>query len=202
MAFSQWKSKILKLPRSPSETVGSVRVANEQPVEQSAVPSHIRRDPSRKESKRHDPDDRPPPVRRDFSRKEGRRAGPDARPMPPQRIPSVQTRYMDMLLAQDNIPRLHNILASLFQWILLAGYLVLPATFNSINRSKDVQSSSDSGNFAAKAALATVRNVPLLYIGAFSAGIGLIGKTWLWCAHRPNYVWLVNKIFLYPIPIQ
>lgn len=120
----------------------------------------------------------------------------DGRPQPLQRIPSVQTRYMEMLLSQDSIPRVHNILASFFQWIMLAGYLVLPATFNSIENSSDVQSYSNNGNAAAKAALTVVKNVPFLYVGAFCAGIGLIGKVWLYFEHRGNYVWLVNKIFM------
>lgn len=221
MSASYWKSKFSRSPRPHRGANDSVHVADQQPIEQSATPRPIRSDPSheisksantdgrptsinrgssRIESRRTNPTDRPSPIRHDFSRNEIKRAGPNGRPVLPQRIPSVQTRYMDMLLAQDQIPRLHNILASLFQWILLAGYLVLPATFNSIKQSKDVQSSSDSGNFAAKAALTTVRNVPLLYVGAFCAGVGLLGKAWLWFAHRPNYVWLVNKIFMYAIP--
>ena len=52
------------------------------------------------------------------------------------RKPSVQTRYVDMLLHLDTIPRLDNILASLFTWLLLAGYLVFPATFISLSESK------------------------------------------------------------------
>ena len=130
------------------------------------------------------------------SRNTSRTNASDGRPRPPQRIPSVQTRYMDMLLSQDTIPRLHNILASFFQWILLAGYLVLPATFNSISESNEVQTSSQGGNIAAKAALTVVKNVPLLYVGAFGAGVGLTGKACLYFVHRRNYIWLVNKIFM------
>ena len=120
----------------------------------------------------------------------------DGRPGTLQRIPSVQTRYMDMLLSQDTIPRLHNILASFLQWVLLAGYLVLPATFNSIRNSDQVQSSSEDGNIAATTALAAVKNLPLLYVGAFCTGIGLLGKFLLFLRHSKNYVWLVNKIFM------
>lgn len=139
----------------------------------------------------------PTNPRREFSRKASKRAGTDLRPGQLQRMPSVQTHYMDMLLSQDTIPRWHNISASFFQWVLLAGFLVLPATFNSISESDRVQTSSEAGNLAAKAALAAVKNVPLLYVGAFCAGVGLLGKVWLWIAHFRNYVWLVNKIFMY-----
>jgi len=140
------------------------------------------------------------PITSDFQPKPVRRITKthtsNGRPGTLQRIPSVQTRYMDMLLSQDTIPRLHNILASFLQWVLLAGYLVLPATFNSIRNSDEVQTSSEDGNIAAKTALAAVQNLPLLYVGAFCTGIGLLGKFLLFLRHAKNYVWLVNKIFM------
>jgi hypothetical protein len=36
---------------------------------------------------------------------------------------------MNMLLSLDTIPRLHNILASFFGWIILAGFTIFPGTF-------------------------------------------------------------------------
>jgi hypothetical protein len=36
------------------------------------------------------------------------------RPVAPVRQNSIRTRYMEMLLAMDTIPRLHNILSSFF----------------------------------------------------------------------------------------
>ena len=44
------------------------------------------------------------------------------------RMPSIHTRYMEMLLHLDEIPRIYNILGSLFTWIILAGFLVVPGT--------------------------------------------------------------------------
>lgn len=41
------------------------------------------------------------------------------------------TRYVNMLLALDDIPNYWNLLASFFTWILLAGFLLFPGTFNS-----------------------------------------------------------------------
>ncbi|KAG8221529.1 hypothetical protein J3R82DRAFT_1747 [Butyriboletus roseoflavus] len=43
----------------------------------------------------------------------------------------VQTRYVNMLLALDDISPLFNILAAFFTWILLAGFLLFPGTFAS-----------------------------------------------------------------------
>lgn len=45
---------------------------------------------------------------------------------------SVQTDYMNMLLALDAVPRLDNLLASFFTWILLAGFVLFPGTFTSL----------------------------------------------------------------------
>ncbi|KAF3036870.1 hypothetical protein E8E11_003199 [Didymella keratinophila] len=64
-----------------------------------------------------------------------------------------------MLLGLDTVSPFHNILASLFVWILLAGYIVFPATFNSLQKS----SYDAKANTALKAeALKTARNLPLL----------------------------------------
>ena len=41
------------------------------------------------------------------------------------------TRYVNMLLALDDIPNYWNLLASFFTWILLAGFLLFPGTFTS-----------------------------------------------------------------------
>ena len=43
----------------------------------------------------------------------------------------TQTRYVNMLLALDDISPLFNILAAFFTWILLAGFLLFPGTFAS-----------------------------------------------------------------------
>ncbi|KAF9737677.1 hypothetical protein PMIN03_000147 [Paraphaeosphaeria minitans] len=115
------------------------------------------------------------------------------RPSLQRRRTTAQTRYIDMLLELDAVPKLHNILASFSTWILLAGYIVFPATFSKLD-DKALDAKADS---ALKAhALATVRNVPLLYVAAFACGVGAAGCAWLWCKHRGNYVWVINRIFL------
>ena len=98
-----------------------------------------------------------------------------------------------MLLGLDAVSPLHNILASLSVWILLAGYIVFPATFNSL------QKASYDANADTKLkseALQTARNLPLLYVAAVACGIGIAGCVWLWWTHRKNYVWVINRIFL------
>ncbi|KAJ7901588.1 hypothetical protein B0H13DRAFT_2663928 [Mycena leptocephala] len=75
-------------------------------------------------------------------------------------------RYMNMLLALDGIPRLHNMLAAFFTWILLAALC----------------SSRD--------------HVPLFVIAFVCSGIGVLGMLWLWWRWNRNYIWLNNRIFL------
>jgi hypothetical protein len=68
---------------------------------------------------------------------------------------AVLTQYEEMVLqGLDMIPLWNNVLASFFTWILLAGFLVLPASFSSLD---SVMTSS--GNL--KKVLHAVRNLPL-----------------------------------------
>jgi hypothetical protein len=106
---------------------------------------------------------------------------------------TARTRYIDMLLGLDHVSPLHNILASLSIWILLAGYIVFPATFNKL-QNEDLNRKADTS--IEKHALNTVRNVPLLYVAAFACGLGILGCLWLWWQHRKNYVWVINRIFM------
>ena len=42
----------------------------------------------------------------------------------------MQSRYTDMVF--EEVPRTHNLLSGLFTWILLAGFVVLPGTFSTL----------------------------------------------------------------------
>jgi hypothetical protein len=115
------------------------------------------------------------------------------RPDLQRRRTTARTRYIDMLLGLDHVSPFHNILASLSVWILLAGYIVFPATFNTLQKDKyDDKADTELEQHA----LDTVRNVPLLYVAAFACGLGVAGCLWLWWQHRKNYVWVINRIFL------
>ncbi|KAF2814790.1 uncharacterized protein BDZ99DRAFT_485369 [Mytilinidion resinicola] len=105
---------------------------------------------------------------------------------------------MNMLLALDTIPRLHNILASAFTWILLAGYVIFPGTFTSLQNS-DVINDSKSKSEAESTGKEVLRHVaflPLLWVAAVCCIIGASGMCWLWWRWSENYVWLLNRIFL------
>lgn len=106
---------------------------------------------------------------------------------------SVQTRYMDMLLSLDTIPRLHNILASFFTWLLLAGFLVFPGTFTSI---ASLGNDPNIHSQTAAKILRSVKHVQLLVVAGVCSGFGAGGMICLYWRWRQNFVWLLNKIFL------
>ena len=109
---------------------------------------------------------------------------------------SIQTRYIQMLLEQDNIPRIHNILAAFFTWILLAGFVIFPGTFTQVQKSQTLASASDTGSEAQRKLLSLIRNAPLLWIAVACCVLGVLGMVWLWVRWRHNYVWVINRIFL------
>ncbi|KAK5467750.1 hypothetical protein LTS15_000723 [Exophiala xenobiotica] len=116
---------------------------------------------------------------------------------PLARVPSTPTRYMEMLLHLDEIPRMHNILASLGTWIILAGFLVVPGTFTTFKQSKAFQEADDNnGDEVAHAIVHSIANIGLLWFSGSFCVIGTAVCLWLWVWWRHNYVWLVNKIFM------
>jgi len=98
---------------------------------------------------------------------------------------------MNMLLDLDAVPRMHNLASSLFTWILLAGFVVLPATFTSIEEVQEDGRSQIEVNV-----LRVVKNLPVLVVAGVLCAIGVLGMLGLWWRWRDNYVWLVNRIFM------
>ncbi|KAF8066775.1 hypothetical protein FPV67DRAFT_1417146 [Lyophyllum atratum] len=103
----------------------------------------------------------------------------------------MDTKYMNMLLALDSIPRLHNMMASFFTWILLAGFVLFPGTFTSLQNAQ-----ADISSEVGKHIINAVTHVPLFVIAFICCGIGAGGMCYLWWRWMYNYVWLVNRIFL------
>lgn len=96
---------------------------------------------------------------------------------------------MEMLLQLDLVPRTHNILSSFFGWLVLAGFVVFPGTFTSIEKL-----STESAT--ANAILDRFQNLPLLIVASVACGLGALGLLWLTFRWRQNYIWLLNRIFL------
>ena len=72
---------------------------------------------------------------------------------------SIETRYEQMLL--DEVPWYLNLVAEFAHWALLAGYLVIPGTFTSLQKPDALEKSLDKTE-AGKAIFNTIQNPPLV----------------------------------------
>ena len=116
----------------------------------------------------------------------------------------VRSRYAEMVF--EDVPRAHNLLSGLFTWILLAGFVVLPGTFASLE-----SNSTTAGEF--NKVLHSIHHVSLcvhflstsvyssdvlsrLSIAFGCCAIGALGMLIFWWRWAHNYVWLLNSIFV------
>ncbi|CAG8236868.1 unnamed protein product [Penicillium olsonii] len=107
----------------------------------------------------------------------------------------LETPYVRMIVEADKIPWEYNVLASSANWVLLAGYLVVPGTFTSL-RNSDAVSDTLSQNSAGSAILNTIQNPPLLAISCVLFVIGTVIMGWLFRKHQFNYIWLTSRLFI------
>lgn len=112
-------------------------------------------------------------------------------PLPAESLSS----YERMVVESHEVPLRWNFLASISNWLLLAGFIVFPGTFTSISRSRLLDH-----NQAGRVIQRAVRNVPLLYIGSLSCIVGILGILWAWWNLKHNWFWLVYRIFLSVCP--
>ncbi|GFG16466.1 conserved hypothetical protein [Aspergillus lentulus] len=109
---------------------------------------------------------------------------------------TIETEYVRMLLELQDIHWLYNFMASLAAWMLLAGYLVIPGTFTSLQRS-DTITNKMAQNDADKAVLKTIQNPPLVAIAWVLLSIGVATMSFLFYRWRRNYLWLISRLFMY-----
>ncbi|KAL4745465.1 hypothetical protein BDW72DRAFT_208186 [Aspergillus terricola var. indicus] len=108
---------------------------------------------------------------------------------------TVETEYVCMLLELQDIHWVYNFAASLANWVLLAGYLVVPGTFTSLQKSDSITDKLSQNN-AEKAILETIQNPPLVAIAWSFLGIGIGIMSVLFYRWRRNYLWLINRLFI------
>jgi hypothetical protein len=96
--------------------------------------------------------------------------------------------YTQMVLESDRVPSKVNIAAALCCWWAMAGFLVLPGAFTSLEKSKALQAQPDLEQHI-KIAL------PLVAVFCFISGAG--GICYLWRRFRHNYIWLSNRLMMY-----
>jgi hypothetical protein len=109
---------------------------------------------------------------------------------------TIETEYVRMLLELQDIHWLYNFMASLAAWMLLAGYLVIPGTFTSLQRSNTITNKM-AQNDAEKAVLKTIQNPPLVAIAWVLLSIGVASMSFLFYRWRKNYLWLISRLFMY-----
>lgn len=107
----------------------------------------------------------------------------------------LESRYVRMIIEADEISWQHNVLASAAHWTLLAGYLVIPGTFTSLQKSDAIQNGLTK-NKAGDLILNTIQNPPLLAMACVFFSVGLLSMGWLFYKYRANYIWLINRILM------
>ncbi|KAJ4329636.1 hypothetical protein N0V87_010698 [Didymella glomerata] len=100
-------------------------------------------------------------------------------------------RYNDLIVESYNTPEKFNILAAASLWTLLAGFVVFPATFTSLQNAASLSSSAPG-----RVVQRTIQNIPLLVMAVFFFVVGLIGVGWLWQQRRRQHLWLADRLFL------
>jgi hypothetical protein len=108
---------------------------------------------------------------------------------------TVETDYVRMLLELQNIHWGYNALAGFAAWILLAGYLVIPGTFTSLQKSDTFQGKEAQDDMES-VVQATVQNPPLVAIAWTFLAIGSGTMGLLFYRWRNNYIWLINRLFM------
>jgi hypothetical protein len=118
-----------------------------------------------------------------------------------EKAPARETEYMGMLLHQSQvIERLPywNIFAAACTWILLAGFILPPGTYDNFKKSDLVNAAEkDPTNVGNQILLSFSKsNIAVLVLAGILCGIGLLGITGLWLKWKANYIWLINKVLL------
>lgn len=118
----------------------------------------------------------------------------------------TQTPYLNMIMSLDRIPRLHNILAVVFVWLLLLGFVLFPGSFTRTERQPSVSSEQPPNNnnegttirvgqITVNVPLSLAQRVALVLASVFIL-TGVFGTAWLALRWRRNYIWLLNKLYL------
>lgn len=108
---------------------------------------------------------------------------------------SPDTPYTMMLKEEAQMDWRYNLVVSIANWALLAGYLVVPGTFTSLKESNQVEEILKK-NTAGRAVLHTIQNPPLLVIACLFLVGGAAALIMLFRKLQSSYSWLVNRIFM------
>lgn len=105
------------------------------------------------------------------------------------------TLYTQMLKEEAEMDWRYNLGAGVGNWVLLAGYLVVPGTFTSLKNSDQVEQKLHENN-AGRILLKTIQNPPLLIIACLFLTLGGCLLGWLSIKFKQSYSWLINRVFM------
>ncbi|CAG8054592.1 unnamed protein product [Penicillium nalgiovense] len=108
-----------------------------------------------------------------------------------------ETTYTRMFREEAQMDMCFSITVNAANRALLAGYLVIPGTFTSLQTSNQVEKTLQT-NEAGRTVLHTIQNHPLLAISCLLFVNGIAALMWLMHFSKPrrNYPWLINKVFV------
>lgn len=96
------------------------------------------------------------------------------------------SKYQEMILdMNENIPTRYFVLAGFFSWLLLAGFVVSPSTFASI---QSIESPDEAGEIG-RSMLRTIKNLPLFILATSGCLVAFCGMVFCWLMHGHNHVW-------------
>lgn len=92
-----------------------------------------------------------------------------------------------MVIESERISLRANIIAWLCSWWIMAGFLIVPNAFISLEKSKVLQAQRD---------LARRFHLLLPLLAAFCFISGASGLCVLWRSFRRNYIWVSNRLMM------
>lgn len=95
-----------------------------------------------------------------------------------------------MVLDAYEVPLPYNLVAAFSTWILLAGYVVLPGAFKSLDWPMLQDHILPGGNYQSQ-------QTAIFSVASVCCAVGLLGISWLWLRFRHNYIWLIGSLILY-----
>ena len=102
------------------------------------------------------------------------------------------SKYDDMIIEADRVPSVYLICAGFFSWLLLAGFLISPSTYASLQSTHTI----DEAGFAGQTIMKMVRNWPLVGVAIFGCVAAASGLGWLWWKMRRNYIWITRYLMM------
>jgi hypothetical protein len=85
-----------------------------------------------------------------------------------------------------------NMLASLFTWLLLIGFIFFPATFSMIRNSHALDGMGKVSNVIVRVS----QTIPWLGVAIVCCACGVSSLSWLWLGKSQNFIWPGDRIFL------